>query len=203
MYSYIKGTLEEIGEGMIVVDNHGIGYQIQTTANIVDYLPSIGGEIKIYTYLHVKEDVMSLFGFLTKDDLKVFQLLLGVNGIGPKGALAILSVMSTDDLRFAVIGGDSKAIAKAPGVGSKTAQRVILELKDKLNLEDVLEDKTENTASVPQSEAKTVKNEAIQALVALGYSSSEALSAVSKVEISEDTDVEEVLKAALKQMAFL
>lgn len=203
MYSYIKGTLEEIGEGMLVVDNHGIGYQIQTTANIVDYLPSIGEEIKIYTYLHVKEDVMSLFGFLTKDDLKVFQLLLGVNGIGPKGALAILSVMSTDDLRFAVIGGDSKAIAKAPGVGSKTAQRVILELKDKLNLEDVLEDKTENTASVPQSEAKTVKNEASQALVALGYSSSEALSAVSKVEISEDTDVEEVLKAALKQMAFL
>lgn len=203
MYSYIKGTLEEIGEGMIVVDNHGIGYQIQTTANIVDYLPSIGEEIKIYTYLHVKEDVMSLFGFLTRDDLKVFQLLLGVNGIGPKGALAILSVMSTDDLRFAVIGGDSKAIAKAPGVGTKTAQRVILELKDKLNLEDVLEDKTENTASVPQSEAKTVKNEAIQALVALGYSSSEALSAVSKVEISEDTDVEEVLKAALKQMAFL
>lgn len=203
MYSYIKGTLEEIGEGMIVVDNHGIGYQIQTTANIVDYLPSIGEEIKIYTYLHVKEDVMSLFGFLTRDDLKVFQLLLGVNGIGPKGALAILSVMSTDDLRFAVLGGDSKAIAKAPGVGSKTAQRVILELKDKLNLEDVLEDKTENTASVPQSEAKTVKNEAIQALVALGYSSSEALSAVSKVEISEDTDVEEVLKAALKQMAFL
>lgn len=203
MYSYIKGTLEEIGEGMIVVDNHGIGYQIQTTANIVDYLPSIGEEIKIYTYLHVKEDVMSLFGFLTRDDLKVFQLLLGVNGIGPKGALAILSVMSTDDLRFAVLGGDSKAIAKAPGVGSKTAQRVILELKDKLNLEEVLEDKTENTASVPQSEAKTVKNEAIQALVALGYSSSEALSAVSKVEISEDTDVEEVLKAALKQMAFL
>lgn len=203
MYSYIKGTLEEIGEGMIVVDNHGIGYQIQTTANIVDYLPSIGEEIKIYTYLHVKEDVMSLFGFLTRDDLKVFQLLLGVNGIGPKGALAILSVMSTDDLRFAVLGGDSKAIAKAPGVGSKTAQRVILELKDKLNLEDVLEDKTENTTSVPQSEAKTVKNEAIQALVALGYSSSEALSAVSKVEISEDTDVEEVLKVALKQMAFL
>lgn len=203
MYSYIKGTLEEILEGNIVIDNRGIGYQIQTPANIVDYLPSIGSEVKIYTYLHVKEDAMSLFGFLTKDDLKVFQLLLGVSGIGPKGALGILSVMSADDLRFAVLGGDSKAISKAPGIGAKTAQRVILELKDKLNIEDVLEDKSENTIAIQSMESKTTKNEAIQALVALGYSSSEALSVISKIEISEEAGVEEVLKAALKQMAFL
>ncbi len=204
MYAYIKGTLEEIGEGWLVIDNHGIGYQIQAPANIVDYLPSMGDEVKIYTYLHVKEDAMSLFGFLTKDDLKVFQLLLGVNGIGPKGALAILSVMTTDDLRFAVIGGDSKAIAKAPGIGAKTAQRIILELKDKLNLEDVFEEKTPiSQSSIPQSETKTVKNEAVAALVALGYSSSEALSVVSKIEITETDSVEDVLKAALKQMAFI
>lgn len=203
MYAYIKGTLEEMGEGVIVVDNHGIGYQIQAPANIVDYLPSVGSEVKIYTYLHVKEDAMSLFGFLTKDDLKVFQLLLGVSGIGPKGALGILSVMSADDLRFAVIGGDSKAISKAPGIGAKTAQRVILELKDKLNLEDVFEDKLENSKAIPTAESKTVKNEAVQALVALGYSSSEALSVISKIEIAEDAGVEDVLKAALKQMAFL
>lgn len=204
MYAYIKGTLEEIGEGWLVIDNHGIGYQIQAPANIVDYLPSMGDEVKIYTYLHVKEDAMSLFGFLTKDDLKVFQLLLGVNGIGPKGALAILSVMTTDNLRFAVIGGDSKAIAKAPGIGAKTAQRIILELKDKLNLEDVFEEKTAiSQSSIPQSETKTVKNEAVAALVALGYSSSEALSVVSKIEITETDSVEDVLKAALKQMAFI
>lgn len=203
MYAYIKGTLEETGAGWIVIDNHGIGYQIQAPANLIDYLPSVGEEVKIYTYLHVKEDAMSLFGFLTKDDLKVFQLLLGVNGIGPKGALAILSVMSTDDLRFAVMGGDSKAIAKAPGIGAKTAQRVILELKDKLNLEDVFEEKTENSEILPQSGNQTVKNEAVQALVALGYSSSEALSAVSRLEISKDSSVEDVLKAALKQMAFM
>ncbi|MBO5303873.1 MAG: Holliday junction branch migration protein RuvA [Lachnospiraceae bacterium] len=201
MYAYIKGTLEEIGEGYLIIDNHGMGYQIQTAANIVDYLPSIGEEVKIYTYLHVKEDAMSLFGFITKDDLKVFKLLLGVNGIGPKGALAILSVMSTDDLRFAVVGGDSKAIAKAPGIGAKTAQRVILELKDKLNLEDVFEEKTEITKNILSSESKTVKNEAVQALVALGYSSSEALAVISKISISENDSVEEVLKAALKQMA--
>ena len=132
MYAYIKGTLEETGEDYIVVEAGGIGYQIFTTGQTFQYLPSMGEEVKVYTYLHVREDAMILFGFLTKDDLFVFRLLLGVSGIGPKGALAILSVMTTDDLRFAVLGDDAKAIAKAPGVGAKTAQRLILELKDKI-----------------------------------------------------------------------
>lgn len=203
MYSYIKGTLEEIGDGQIVVDNHGIGYQIQTPANMIDSLPAVGKEVKIYTYLHVKEDGIALFGFPAKDGLQIFRLLLKVNGIGPKGALGILSALSTDDLRFAVIAGDAKAIAKAPGIGAKSAQRIILELKDKLNLEDAFGGRNDEGESMPVSAANTVKNEAVQALTALGYSSSEALSALAKVEISEDTDVETVLKAALKQMAFL
>lgn len=141
MYAYIKGTLEETGEDYIVVEAGGIGYQIFTTGQTFQYLPSMGEEVKVYTYLHVREDAMILFGFLTKDDLFVFRLLLGVSGIGPKGALAVLSVMTTDDLRFAVLGDDAKAIAKAPGVGAKTAQRLILELKDKLSLEDAFEQK--------------------------------------------------------------
>lgn len=203
MYSYIKGTLEEIGDGQIVVDNHGIGYQIQTPANMIDSLPALGKEVKIYTYLHVKEDGIALFGFPAKDGLQIFRLLLKVNGIGPKGALGILSALSTDDLQFAVIAGDAKAIAKAPGIGAKSAQRIILELKDKLNLEDAFGGRSEEGETMPVSAANTVKNEAVQALTALGYSSSEALSALAKVEISEDTDVESVLKAALKQMAFL
>lgn len=203
MYSYIRGTLEEISEGQIVVDNHGIGYQIYTPANIADTLPPRGEEVKIYTYLNVKEDDMSLFGFLTRDDLMIFKLLLGVNGIGPKGALGILSVMSTDDLRFAVLGGDAKAISKAPGIGAKTAQRVILELKDKLKLSDVFDRKEQAQPKVTQTGSNTVKNEVVQALTALGYSSSEAFAAVSKVEIGEETDVETVLKQVLKQMAFL
>ncbi len=203
MYAYIKGTLEEAGDGWIVVDNQGIGYQMQVSARLMEELPMIGTEVKIYTYLNVKEDAMSLFGFLTKDDLNIFKLLLAVNGIGPKGALAVLSVLSADDLRFAVVGGDAKAIAKAPGIGAKTAQRVILELKDKLNIEDVFE-KADQTADIPVKAAdQTAKNEAIQALTALGYSASEALSAVSKLEITEDMDTEDILKAALKQMAFL
>ena len=146
---------------------------------------------------------MILFGFLTKDDLFVFRLLLGVSGIGPKGALAVLSVMTTDDLRFAVLGDDAKAIAKAPGVGAKTAQRLILELKDKLSLEDAFEQKMEKNDNPVQNKAKGAKNEAIEALVALGYSSSEALKALNGIEITDDTDVEDILKAALKNMAFM
>ena len=203
MYSYIKGTLEETGEDYIVIEAGGIGYQIYTTGQTFQYLPCQGAELKVYTYLHVREDAMILFGFLTKDDLSVFKLLLGVSGIGPKGALAILSVMTTDDLRIAVLGDDAKAIARAPGVGAKTAQRLILELKDKLSLEDAFEQKLAKNEDMVQNKTGGAKNEAVQALVALGYSSSEALKALQGVEIQENTDVEDILKAALKNMAFL
>lgn len=201
MYSYIKGTLEEMAEGSIVVECRGIGYQIQTPANAADYFSSIGEEVKIHTYLHAKEDGISLFGFPTKEGLEIFRLLLKVNGIGPKGALGILSALSADDLRFAVLAGDEKAIAKAPGIGAKSAQRIILELKDKLQIGDFPAQR-EMPGSV-HAGAKAVKNDALQALVALGYTSGEALSALSKIEITDDADVEDVLKAALRQMAFL
>lgn len=203
MYSYIKGILTDMDEESIVVETSGIGYHIYTTGQTFRYLPSVGEEVKVYTYLHVREDAMLLFGFLTKDELKIYKLLLGVSGIGPKGALAILSVMTTDDLRFAVLGDDAKAIAKAPGVGTKTAQRLILELKDKLNLEDAFEQKFEKLGKLAEKHAQGTKNEAVQALVALGYSSSEALRALNGIEITEETDVEEILKMALKKMAFL
>lgn len=203
MYSYIKGILTDMEEDLVVVEAGGIGYNIYTTGQAFRLLPAIGQEVKLYTYLNVREDAMILYGFLTKDDLRVFRLLIGVNGIGPKGALAILSVMTTDDLRFAVLGDDAKAIAKAPGIGAKTAQRVILELKDKLSLEDAIEQRFEHAAAEVESDAKSIRTEAVQALVALGYSSSEALKAVNGVELPEDADVEYLLKAALKNMAFL
>lgn len=203
MYAYIKGILADMAEDSIVVEAGGIGYHIFTPGQTFNYLPSVGEEVKVYTYLHIREDAMLLFGFLTKDDLNVFKLLLGVSGIGPKGALAILSVMSTDDLRFAVLGDDAKAISKAPGVGSKTAQRLILELKDKLSLEDAFELKTEHSKQQTAGNGSGTKNEAVQALVALGYSSSEALKALNGIEIAEDADVEDILKSALKKMAFI
>lgn len=205
MYSYIKGELSEIvAENHIVVENGGIGYNIYIPGQVLSLLPGVGEEVKIYTYLCVREDAFILYGFLTRDDLNVFKLLIGVSGIGPKGALAILSVMSTDDLRFAVLSDDAKAIAKAPGVGNKTAQRLIIELKDKLSLEDAFEQKLSHTQeAVSGNDLKGIRNEAVEALVSLGYSSTEALKVLRDIEITEDSSVEDILKLALKQMAFL
>ena len=204
MYSYIKGTLVEASAEGIVVDNQGIGYGILVPGQMLEYLPSIGEEVKIYTYHYVREDMIALYGFLTREDVNIFKMLIGVSGIGPKGALAILSVMSTDDLRFAILGEDAKAIARAPGIGAKTAQRLIIELKDKISLEDAFEQKLANQGKKAEKNPATgVKNEAILALTSLGYSQSEALQVLSGIEIKEDSAVEDVLKEALKQMAFL
>ena len=203
MYSYMKGELVEILDEAIVLEVNDIGYNIHIPASMIDSFHGTGQKVKVYTYFHVKEDSMKLYGFLTRDDLNIFKLLLGVNGIGPKGALAILSVMTPDDLRFAVLGEDAKTIAKAPGIGTKTAQRLILELKDKLNLADAFEMKISHAAEEAGGSVSGIKSEAVQALTALGYSSTEALKAVNSVELTEDITVEEVLKAALRQMAFL
>lgn len=204
MYAYIKGILAEITEDALIVENQGIGYEIAVPGQVFDYLPSVGEEVKIYTYHYVREDAILLYGFLTKEDVRIFKMLIGVSGIGPKGALSILSVLSTDDLRFAILGDDAKAIAKAPGVGAKTAQRVIIELKDKLSLEDAFEQKLANQAQKAElNPAVGVKNEVILALTSLGYSQSEALKVLQGIEISPDDQVEDVLKMALKQMAFL
>lgn len=200
MYSYVRGSLAELELDHIVIDVNGIGYNVHIPTNCFDYLPALGEECKIYTYLYLREDAMMLYGFLTRDDLNLFKQLISVSGIGPKGALGILSVLSADDLRFAILAGDSKAISKAPGIGAKTAQRVILELKDKMSLEDAFEKKSEHAQSLERSVNNQVKNDAVLALTALGYSSAESLKAVSKVEIADDMDVEAVLKSALKQM---
>lgn len=201
MYSYIRGELAEINSDHIVLDVNGIGYQIYIPTNTLNYLPSIGEMVKIHTYLYIREDAMMLYGFLTRDDLDMFKMLITVSGIGPKGGLGILSTLSTDDLRFAVLSDDAKAIAKAPGIGAKTAQRVIIDLKDKMSLEEAFEKKLEHTTDKVLPENNSIKNDVVLALNALGYSSTESLKAVSKVEITEDMDVEDVLKAALKHMS--
>lgn len=209
MYAYLKGTLEEVTEDNIVVEVQGIGYNVKVSTTTADLLPGLGNEVKIYTYTLVREDTFALYGFLTRDDLEIFKKLITVNGIGPKGGLAILSVMSADALRFAIMAGDAKSIAKAPGVGAKTAERVILDLRDKISLEDTLRGLGNDTDSRGLTAGRTagsssldnaMKKEAIEALVALGYSASDATSAVKKVEIDEDTTVESILKRALKYM---
>lgn len=139
MISYIKGELAEILPDVIVVEANGIGYNIYVPGSVPGELPSVGSEVKIYTYMNVKEDECSLFGFLTRDDLSMFKMLICVNGIGPKAALGALSNITADDLRFAVLADDVAAIKALPGIGPKTAQKIIIELKDKLKLDEVFE----------------------------------------------------------------
>ena len=200
MYAYFKGIVAEIEEDNIVLECNHIGYNIKVPASVINDLAGTGAEVKIYTYTSVREDAFVLYGFLTKDDLRMFKQLITVNGIGPKGALGILSVLSASDLRFAILAGDAKAISKAPGVGAKSAERIILELKNKVDF--TLEESTSipveggivSVASSPE------KSEAIEAMVALGYSATEALKAVNQIPITEDMDAGSILKQALKNV---
>lgn len=202
MFSYIRGELISVEEDKVIVDVQGVGYGIYMPGQAMSQLPPCGNEVKIHTYLNVREDAMQLFGFLTKDDLKVFKLVIGVSGIGPKGGLSILSKLTPNDLRFAVMAGDVKAISAAPGIGKKTAEKLIIELKDKLKLEDVLEPKTEEVSMTATSGDSQVQSDAVQALVALGYGSTESMKAVRQVVNDGTLTVEDVLKQALKNMMF-
>ncbi len=203
MISYVKGALAEKSGDRIVVEAGPVGLGIYVPLSVLEVLPPPGEEVKIYTYLQVREDDLSLYGFLNRQDLDMFRRLIGVNGIGPKGALGILSALSPDDLRLAILTGDAKAISKAPGVGAKTAQRIILDLKDKVSAEEMLASvaDTDERTSVPLMQE--AGREAATALVALGYSNLEASKAVKNVQITEDMDAEAVLRASLKYLAFL
>jgi len=200
MISYLKGELAEIREANIVIEVGNIGYEVALSSSAIMELPTIRSTIKLYTYLHVREDIIGLFGFLTKDDLEVFKLLITVNGIGPKGALGILSAISADELRFAVLAEDVKAISKAPGIGTKTASKLILELKDKFKLETAFEQRLIRAEIKGGSGIFSKRDEAIQALTVLGYSSTEALKAVNQIELTEDMTSENILKLCLKKM---
>ena len=207
MIGYVRGILEYFDpeEGAAVVEAAGIGYQILLSGKDFDLLPPAGEEVRLYTHLQVREDAFLLYGFFTKEDRKLFRLLIGVSGIGPKGALGILGTLSADDLRFAVLADDAKAIAKAPGVGLKTAQKLILELKDKLSLEEAFEARLAGEKEkLPKqdSDLSRARSEAAEALTALGYSSTDALRAVRKAEVTEGMSTEDILKTALKYMSF-
>ena len=205
MIAFLKGEIADLTEGSVVLDVNGVGYEVLVPGQLLSMLEGIGSRVKLYTYMQVREDAVVLFGFLTKDDLQMFRLLTGVSGVGPKAGLNILSTLGADDLRFAILADDVKRIAKTPGIGAKTAQKIILELKDKLDLQDVFEKKSASGQITPEAAAAAgsqVVQEAVEALVALGYGSTEALMAVRSVQPAEDIDVETVLKEALKRMAF-
>lgn len=203
MISYLRGELAAVEEQKIIIDVGGVGYGVYMSQQAMTLLPACGNEIKIHTYLNVREDAMQLFGFLTREDLEVFRLLIGVSGIGPKAGLNILACLSPDELRFAVLSGDAKAISAAPGIGKKTAEKLILELKDKLKIEDVLEHAAHGEDNASQNGLENtdtnMQAEAVQALTALGYGSSESLRAVKKTS-PDCATVEDVLKEALKYL---
>ena len=194
MISFIRGLVADTTENAVILENNGIGYEIFMTGSSIEQVSRIDGEVKIHTYFQVREDAMQLYGFLSKDDLEMFRLLLNVNGIGPKAALGVLAGLTADELRFAVLSDDIKTISKAPGIGKKTAQKLILELKDKLKLEDAFEKKLSGFL------IHDGRQEAAEALIALGYSSTDAMKAVRKVTDVSPDDVEALLKAALKQL---
>ena len=202
MIAFIQGELCDAGQDTMVVACQGIGYEIQIPVSVAQALPDPGNVVQIYTYTYVREDALGLFGFLTKDDLKIFKLLITVNGVGPKAALAILSAMTADELRFAILAEDAKAIAKAPGIGPKTAKRMIIELKDKLNLESMIEGHgdAEMSPSGSGDAAANVRDEVIMALTALGYGNTEAVRAVRAVSGADEMDSETLLKQALKKI---
>ena len=205
MVAYVNGILESIEEGNAVIDVNGIGINVNISGSTMGRMPGIGEMVKVYTYTNVKEDAFTLFGFLSRDELSLFKLLITVNGIGPKGGLAILSVMSPDDLRFAIIAGDSASIAKAPGIGKKTAERITLELKDKIKVteDSLLSQGGDSLDGDLLGDNLSAKDETVAALVALGYNNSDAMRAVRKVLGTEEgaaANTEDLLKLALKEM---
>ena len=203
MISFICGQVADTTENSVIIETGGIGYEVFMTGTAIEQVVRMEGKVKVHTYFHVREDAMQLYGFWNKDDLQMFRLLLGVNGIGPKAALGVLAGLTSDELRFAVLSDDVKTLSRAPGIGKKTAQKLILELKDKLKLEDAFEKKLaheQEAAVLAGTDFHDGHQEAVEALTALGYSSSEALKAVRRVTDVDPGDVEAILKAALKQL---
>lgn len=200
MYEYIKGKYIGINKDYIIVENNGIGYKIFTSGATMASMPKVGEEVMLYLEQIVREDFIGLYGFESKEELEMFKLLLGINGVGAKAALSLLSISRVNNLKYAIIMGDEKHICRAPGIGKKTAGRIILELKDKLKKEDMVVDSSDNESFNididNENNYAAVLNEALGALLALGYSEKEAELALKKIN-KEDT-VENVIKSCLK-----
>jgi Holliday junction DNA helicase RuvA len=195
LFAYLKGHIEFIKENYIIIDVNGVGYKVYTSISTINKLPSLHQDVQIYTYLYVKEDVLDLYGFIDQEELGMFELLISVSGVGPKAALAILSTISPPQFALALVSSDVKTITKAPGVGNKLAQRIILELKDKIKSEELIDIKDQETITGQPD----YSSEAVNALVVLGYSAAEATKAVQAVN-AEGIEVEEIIKLALKNL---
>lgn len=201
MIAYVDGILEDVTEDNAVVDIGGLGYNVNISSQTAARLPGIGEHIRLYTYTCVREDAFLLFGFLSRDELDLFKKCITVNGIGPKGALALLSVMDVYSLKYAIVSEDVKAISKAPGIGAKTAQRLVLELKDKLQIDTAMIQReiveyTDGSVSMDNDQF----TEALEALLALGYSRTESVKALKGIPEGDKADAGQLLKLALKKL---
>ena len=196
MFAYIKGVLETKQNTFVVIDVQGIGYKVFMPSNSIDALGEIGEIVKVYTYYYVREDNISLYGFSSNEELRMFELLLSVSGVGAKSGVAMLSEISPSKFALAVITDDVASLTKIPGVGKKTAARIILELKDKLKTEQALETSEETKTKISNDENI---DEAIAALQVLGYTKKEIQKALEKVE-TKGLEIEEIIKIGLKYL---
>ena len=200
MIYYVKGILTEYTEDGVVIEAGGIGYQITVPVSLMAELPQPGEEVRLYTYYQVTEDARKLFGFASREERSLFTQIIKVSGIGPKLAVSLLGTLTPEELQLAVVSGDVKAIAKAPGMGKKTAEKLILELKDKIDLAAVLQKPSAGPSSAP-TVITDAFSEAVAALQALGYSSSEALKTVRSIEAADDWTVDQILQEAFRKLA--
>lgn len=201
MIAFVNGIFEYIDEDNVVLDVNGIGMNVKVPGTVLDRLPKYGEPVKLYTYTCVREDAFLLYGFLSRNDLAMFKKLITVNGIGPKGALGLLSAMDSDSLRYAIVSQDKKTISKAPGIGARTAERLILELKDKMDIDDAMIDREIADYSMDSSDsASDAKLEALDALTALGYSRTDCLKVLNSMENIDALDSGAILKLALKKL---
>lgn len=201
MIGFLRGEVDTILDDRIIIDVNGVGYNILMPSKQISLLPDIGNTIKLYTHLSVREDAMTLYGFLTLEDLSIFRMLIGVSGVGPKFALGVLSTFDASELRLAIMSMDAKTISKAPGIGLKSAQKIILELKDKISIEDVIfSNNNSDSFQVSKGPLSLAMEDASEALIALGYSATDSLRAVRECGANDKDDAETIIKKALKIM---
>ncbi|OAA94589.1 Holliday junction branch migration protein RuvA [Clostridium coskatii] len=194
MYEYIKGIYKGVNKDYIVVENNGIGYKINTSGSTIAKTPKVGENIVLYLQQIVREDFIGLYGFLTKEELSMFKLLLTINGIGARAALSILSISDVNNLKYAIISEDEKNLVRAPGIGKKTAQRIILELKDKIDVGEL----TNSEDDIDNINATQNTSEVLEALIALGYSEKEGNKALASIDKTKESSTEDMIKKALK-----
>ncbi len=200
MFAYIKGTLEGKSNDSIIVEAGGIGYRIFTALSTINGAGQLSSQIKVYTHYYVREDIAALYGFITLEELGMFDMLITVSGVGPKAAISMISTLSPSRFALAVVSQDTKSLSKAPGIGPKMAQRIILELKDKISKEQLTGSNSPDTAPILENGTLNSVSEAVSALMVLGYSSYEASGAVSK-SYTEGMEVEELIMKALKSLS--